>query len=234
MILRARAIVQDRRTRTEEEPVGMWWIVDLAIALPISVLAHELAHAMFALALTRGPVAVVTYGGAAIEARVGRLRMRIGLLTLSGGGVCFFQQPRRRSDSALIAAAGPVMSLLLAAAALTFTTLPAVPRTFGEGLALWFLIVNAFAFLITAAPLRHPSGSTAAEESDGLLVVRHLWPAAAERVSFRVPARRAKPRRPTRRPFLVVAVVALLAAVAVYPLGALALAALFGIAYKHS
>jgi hypothetical protein len=208
------------------------WVIQVAIALPISVLAHELAHATFALALTRGPVAVVTNGAAAIDVRAGRLYMRIGLLTLLGGGVCAHEDPPRQSDRALIAAAGPVMSLLIAATALTFTTPPGVPKTFGEGLAAQLCIVNAFSFLMTALPLRYPSGLAHTGDSDGLVVLRAVWPRAAA-VLDRTPPAEISTARAIRWPFVVAGLVVVALALVADPLLGIGVAALLVLAYKR-
>jgi membrane-associated protease RseP (regulator of RpoE activity) len=82
----------------------------------IAMLAHELAHAAFALAVTRGEVLVNVGVGPGAVVRIGRLALRICAVPLVGG-YCRHDAAERRGDTALIAAAGPVASLFLAAAA---------------------------------------------------------------------------------------------------------------------
>src|SRR4051795_12948928 len=81
----------------------------------ITILWHELAHAVFALALTPREVTLTVGFGPSIGVRIGRRALRFAPLLF--GGYCAYAGTDRPSDRALIAAAGPVSSVFLAALA---------------------------------------------------------------------------------------------------------------------
>jgi hypothetical protein len=143
-----------------------------------SIAWHEAGHALFALALTRGPVAVVVGWGPGLRLRIGRVAVCAGIVPC--GGSCRHEEPRRARHTALIAAAGPLSSLLLGALAWrAYGSLDGTPRQ----AAAWFTIVNVGDGLVSAIPFYY----TVRSVTDGMAIVRALWPGS--RIALRPPPR---------------------------------------------
>jgi hypothetical protein len=90
----------------------------LPLILALEVLVHELAHAVAALRLTRGPVHVHVgqYPGL-VRLRFGRLHLQFHVLPARGvhwSGICVFEPTIWPRQSVWIAALGPLASLLWA------------------------------------------------------------------------------------------------------------------------
>jgi hypothetical protein len=146
------------------------------LVVPIVSFAwHEAAHALFALALTRGPVLIVVGSGAGPRLRVGRLAVRVS--AFPKGGVCVHEPTRHRYDRALIAAAGPISSLLLAAIA-WYSHRFAEPFTLFWFTFVWAAVANVATALGCAWPryTQPATGSGEPRPTDGMLVVRALRP----------------------------------------------------------
>ena len=144
------------------------------LAFPLTVFWHEVGHALVALVLTRGSVQMVAgFEGPGFRMSLRRLTVWVG--TRGGGGYCLHEDttPGR---SALIAAAGPAATLVLAVLALGLnrTLLP------GDGLVddllLGAVIANLFTLLATVYPDSRRDGHGQVWTSDGLLVIKALWP----------------------------------------------------------
>lgn len=194
----------------------------LVIAPVISILWHEAAHALFALASTRAPVTLRIGFGPSVGLHLGRLELRFGPLLL--GGLCSFESTGRRGDRALIAAAGPVSSAFLAALAWSLQ-LNLAPHDFARNLAEMIVVTSAFGAVFTAIPMRYAPNV----DSDGMAVLRAFFPVAA--TSPRWPEPEPRPRRPLRLPFvLVLAIVIPLAFVVSFWLG-FGTSLLFGLVY---
>jgi membrane-associated protease RseP (regulator of RpoE activity) len=169
----------------------------LLLTPAITILWHEFAHALFALALSRHEVRLVVGFGPSVGLRLGRLQLRFGPLLF--GGYCAYAGGDRRGDRALIAAAGPVSSVFLAALAwnvqqpLAAAGHHSIARFCGQ-----LAIVSALGAVLTALPVRYPPGN----ESDGLAVVRALFPAT--RLAIPTPSVERRPARPLRGPFAIV------------------------------
>lgn len=90
--------------------------VFLPVAYMLSLLIHELGHAVVALRLIPGDVDVATgcEGPQLVHLRYGRLSVTIGL---GDGGECVHDDPGTSRGRALVAGAGPAASLLTAAIA---------------------------------------------------------------------------------------------------------------------
>lgn len=90
----------------------------LPLVLALEVLVHELAHAVGALRLTRGPVHVHVgqYPGL-VRLRFGRLHLQFHILPARGvhwSGICVFEPTLWPRQKAWIAALGPLASLVWA------------------------------------------------------------------------------------------------------------------------
>jgi hypothetical protein len=173
-------------------------IAALLIAPTVAILWHEAAHAAFALAVTRGPVVLQVGFGPAAIVRAGRLTLRLGPILL--GGYCAYQGWLRRGDRALVAAAGPISSAFLAALAWNLRHTappPLIARCLGD-----IAVVSAGMALITAIPMRYPGGLARGGGSDGLTVLKAVFPAT--RVALAGPRIERRPRRPLRAPFAAV------------------------------
>jgi membrane-associated protease RseP (regulator of RpoE activity) len=169
----------------------------LLLAPTITILWHELAHALFALALTPQEVKLVVGFGPNTGVRLGRLDLRFGPVLF--GGYCAYAGADRRGDRALIAAAGPVASVFLAAVAWKLRDpLAAAYHQGSAQLCGQVAIMSAVGAVLTALPLRYPWGA----ESDGLAVLRALLPAS--RLVIPTPAVQKRPSRPLRAPFAIV------------------------------
>jgi hypothetical protein len=204
-------------------------IVAMVLVCPfVAILWHEAAHAIFALAVSRERVHFQVGFGPARGFTIGRLTVRIGpILT---GGFCAYDDVPRRGDRALVAAAGPVSSVLLAALAWNLRqaghpTDPSLALLLGQ-----LAVASAGMALITAIPIRYPARLARGGESDGLVVLRALFP-ASRFVLLTVPEVDKKPQRPLRAPFaIVLAAVMVLAFFANIWLGLVTLA-FFGFVY---
>lgn len=108
-------------------------LISLAVE-PVLVLAHELGHAVAALARLRGPV-VVRVGGFNPLAVItfGRLTLQLSPLVVPWrfAGVCAHESRTTRLDAMIIALAGPFASLLagLALGAAAHAVAPSVLHT---------------------------------------------------------------------------------------------------------
>ena len=149
-------------------------VLQLAIATPLAVLLHELAHAAMALALTRGRVLVVVGYGRGVSLTLGRLSLRLS--PLAAGGCCVHRDTHARADHAIIAAAGPVSSLLFAVLGWRLGEALSADHIFLAGLASALGAASAFITLLTALPVRYPAALAVNDErdSDGLAVLRAL------------------------------------------------------------
>ena len=130
-------------------------ILQLLIAVPLAVLAHELAHAGMALALTRGKVLVVVGYGPGMKLHLGRLALHVSPLAASG--CCVHRATRDSTDRGIIAAAGPVASLLLAVVGWRAAEAFAGQHLFAAGLFAALGLAAAFMTVVTALPLRYPA-----------------------------------------------------------------------------
>jgi hypothetical protein len=207
-------------------------VVDIALAIVvvplIALLWHESAHAVFALAVTRGPVLLQAGFGPTLSARIGRLTLKIGPLLV--GGVCVHEGAERRGDRALVAAAGPVSSAFLAALAWNLRSGLHGADPFFVYLLGDLAVMSVAMVIVTALPIRYPGGPLMhAGESDGLTILRALFPAS--RLALPAPRGARRPERPLRAPFVAVLVVTTPAAfIASFWIGLL-MVALFGFAY---
>jgi hypothetical protein len=149
-------------------------LLQLLIAVPIAVLAHELAHAGMALALTRGKVLVVVGYGPGMKLHMGRLALHVSPLAASG--CCVHRATRDSSDRGIIAAAGPVASLLLAVVGWRTAQALAGSHLFAAGLCAALGAAGAFITLLTALPVRYPHAVAIGDDrdSDGMTVLRSL------------------------------------------------------------
>jgi hypothetical protein len=149
-------------------------LLQLLIAVPLAVLAHELAHAGMALALTRGKVLVVVGYGPGMKLHMGRLALHVSPLAASG--CCVHRATRDSSDRGIIAAAGPVASLLLAVVGWRVAEALAGSHLFAAGLFAALGVAGAFITLLTALPVRYPRAVAIGEDrdSDGMTVLRSL------------------------------------------------------------
>jgi peptidase M50-like protein len=143
---------------------------------PLLVSAHEAAHALTALEVTTGRVAVIVGGGPnAIEFERGRWVFQLTPWAIAGGQ-CMYEPETLRSprDEARIAAAGPLASLAIA---LVLAVIAVTAKPFAATLAVVLMLggTSAFVqFLLSALPLRYGAGLTAEGDSDGLAVWRIL------------------------------------------------------------
>jgi hypothetical protein len=149
-------------------------LLQLLLATPLAVLAHELAHAGMALALTRGRVLVVVGYGRGVSLTFGRLSLRLSPLAASG--CCVHRGTRERADRGVIAAAGPIASLMLAVLGWRLGEAVAADHHFLAGLAMALGVASALITLLTALPVRYPAAVAVSDEreSDGLTVLRAL------------------------------------------------------------
>jgi membrane-associated protease RseP (regulator of RpoE activity) len=172
-------------------------LIFVVLGPAITILWHELAHALFALALTPRQVTLTVGFGPSAGVRIGRLDLRFGPLLF--GGYCAYAGADRRGDRALVAAAGPVSSVFLAALAWNLRdSLGAASHHSLASLAGQVAVMSAMGAVLTALPLRYPWGA----ESDGLAVLRALFPAS--RLFIPTPAIEKRPSRPLRAPFAIV------------------------------
>ena len=151
--------------------------LSLVVAYPL-VLWHEMAHAVAALALTRGPVGIGV--GAAHDGpygiSVGRLRVAFGVVPFVGGECSYDPDTLWRGrDEAWVAAAGP-LAPVVAAIGLPALALALGPADdLGVRMAVLGALAATFHSLLTLLPIRYALGSGAAgRESDGLAVWRIL------------------------------------------------------------
>jgi hypothetical protein len=196
----------------------------------VAVLWHEAAHAAFALALTRGTVTLVVGLGPSVPLRLGRLTLRIAPLPL--GGLCRYDSTERPGDRALIAAAGPVASVFLAA--LAWSLAPRfTPVTSLVWLAQSVAVTSGIGAVLTMLPLRYsPAAFPGGGESDGLVVLRALFPASMLAINAPTgPRFTRRPARPLRWPFMLVLAVVTPVAFMVSVWVGLWMALLFGFAY---
>lgn len=160
----------------ETEKVGapLPSLLQLMVALPVSVLLHELAHAGMALALTRGKVLVVVGYGPGMKLHMGRLALHVSPLAASG--CCVHRATRESSDRAIIAAAGPVASIFLAVLGWRVAEALAGSHPFVAGMFAALGVVGAFTTLLTALPVRYPAALAIGDDrdSDGMTVLRAL------------------------------------------------------------
>lgn len=185
----------------------------------VAIVWHEAAHAAIALAFTRAPVTLQVGFGPSVATQLGRLRLQLAPILL--GGYCSTSAWLRRGDSALVAAAGPISSAFLAAVAWRL-------RHYGTFVG-EVAVASAGMALLTAVPMRYPAVLAGGGDSDGLTVLRALFPAS--RMVVAAPTVERRPTHPLRVPFLVVlAVVLPVAFLANFWLGLFTLA-LFGSAY---
>jgi hypothetical protein len=149
-------------------------VLQLLIALPLAVLAHELAHAGMALALTRGKVLVVVGYGPGMKLHMGRLALHVSLLAASG--CCVHRATRHSADRGIIAAAGPVASLLIAVVGWRASEAFSGQHLFAAGLFAALGVAGAFTTLLTALPVRYPAALAIGDDrdSDGMTVLRAL------------------------------------------------------------
>jgi hypothetical protein len=149
-------------------------LLQLLLATPLAVLAHELAHAGMALALTRGRVLVVVGYGRGVSLTLGRLSLRLSPLAASG--CCVHRGTRERADRAVIAAAGPIASLMLAVLGWRLSEALTPGHPFLAGLCAALGVAGALITLMTALPVRYPAALAVSDdrESDGLTVLRAL------------------------------------------------------------
>jgi hypothetical protein len=204
-------------------------VISMLAGLAIAVLWHEAAHALFALATSRGCVVLQVGVGPSRGFRVGRLELRVAPVPL--GGFCSHDGGERPGDRALIAAAGPVSSALLAALAYSLRDdLWQVSHAL-VNISDQVVISSAFAAVLTAVPIAYPGGS----DSDGLAVLRALWPASW--LVIKAPRGESRAERPLRAPFaILLALAAVGAFMASFWLGAF-LVGMFGLLYlseRHS
>jgi hypothetical protein len=149
-------------------------LLQLLIATPLAVLAHELAHAGMALALTRGRVLVVVGYGPGLSVSLGRLSLRLSPLAASG--CCVHRGTRQRADRGVIAAAGPIASLMFAVLGWRVAQALAGSHPFLAGLSAALGLASAAITLLTALPVRYPQALavSADRDSDGMTVLRAL------------------------------------------------------------
>lgn len=149
-------------------------LLQLLIATPVAVLLHELAHAGMALALTRGKVLVVVGYGPGMKLHMGRLALHVSPLAASGCTV--HRACRESADRAIIAVAGPVTSLLLAVVGWRIAEALAGSHLFLAGLFAALGAASLFITVLTAIPVRYPSGLSVGDgrDSDGLTVLQAL------------------------------------------------------------
>ena len=165
-------------------------LVILIVAPPaIAILWHETAHALFALAVTRGTVTLRVGFGPSVRIGLGRLRLRVAPILV--GGICTHEGANRRGDRALIAAAGPVSSAFLAVLALGLSA-DLVSHHAAALLAQSVATASALCAAFTAIPMRY----SAQAESDGMAVLRALHRPATSRPRWLQVERR--PGRPLR------------------------------------
>jgi Zn-dependent protease len=91
------------------------WLLTSLVVSRISLVVHELGHALVALRQTSGPVLVqVGKRDRAAQISLGRLHMSLALE--GSGGVCFMRPDRRlsRGDQHKRVLAGPAVNLVLA------------------------------------------------------------------------------------------------------------------------
>jgi hypothetical protein len=150
--------------------VGLSTITFLLVAFawsPLLVLLHELGHAVAALALTDGEVAVILGRGSGLELAAERFRLQVGLRP-SPTALCMYQPTtlRRRRAEAWIALAGPAVSL--ATGVLLFRLASDL-----DGHARDVLFVGGLGavgpFLASARPVRYGAGLSVGD-SDGRVV----------------------------------------------------------------
>ncbi|MEA2480939.1 MAG: hypothetical protein QOJ07_2861 [Thermoleophilaceae bacterium] len=146
-------------------------LLQLALAVPVAVLFHELAHGLMALGTTRGKVLVVVGYGPGLSLNFGRLALRLSPLAASG--CCVHRATRESGDRALIAAAGPIASLLLAVAGWRAGEALSGSHAFAGGLATGLGLASAAIAVLTALPVRYPASLAIGDsrDSDGMTVV---------------------------------------------------------------
>jgi hypothetical protein len=149
-------------------------LLQLLIAVPLAVLAHELAHAGMALALTRGKVLVVVGYGPGMKLHMGRLALHVSPLAASG--CCVHRATRDSADRGIIAAAGPVASLMLAVVGWRVSEALSGSHLFAAGLFAALGAAGALITLLTALPVRYPAAVAIGDDrdSDGMTVLRAL------------------------------------------------------------
>jgi hypothetical protein len=165
----------------DDLPVRFWVYLVIAGALadyvfsPIEVLAHELGHAVTAVALT-GERVYIEVGEAAdgVAFSLGKIDVRV-TLRHNGGGSCSLPNRLAPWKLGLIAIAGP-----LASAALTAMCVAGVIASRGHGLLLVMILVVAglvaacgvINILPTTVSGRYGGGELAGQPTDGLVL---LW-----------------------------------------------------------
>jgi hypothetical protein len=149
-------------------------LLQLAIATPIVVLLHELAHGAMALALTRGKVLVVVGYGPGMKLHMGRLNLHVSPLAASGCTV--HRATRESSDRGIIAAAGPIASLMMAAIGWRVSEALAGSHLFLAGMFAALGAAGLFITVLTAMPVRYPAGLSIGDsrDSDGMTVLTAL------------------------------------------------------------
>jgi hypothetical protein len=187
------------------------WLEFMLLAFawaPISVLLHELGHAVAALVLTDGEVS-------------------IGMGPFGGWATYEPERLRRSRDLAWIAAAGPAVSLAIAIV-LWSTWLKA-----GPDYSVTIVWVGAWVatghFLASALPVVYGAGFAMAAESDGRVIWRVLTgapPGGIERELRRL----TEPQRAIQPVYLVPLVLAAVLGILVDPMTVVGLAIIFGLA----